>query len=128
MAHREFMRIALEEARAARDGGDVPVGAVLVRNGGVIARGHNRRDESGDPTAHAEVLVLREAGEAAGDWRLTGTTLYVTKEPCPMCAGAAALARVDAVVFGAPDPRAGAAGSAGRATTSSTVVSKYWRW
>ena len=108
----EFMRVALEEAKLAGAAGDIPVGAVLVKDGEVLARGHNRRAETGDPTAHAEMIVLREAGERTGDWRLEGTTLYVTLEPCPMCAGAIALARIDGVVFGASEPRAGAGGSA----------------
>ena len=106
------MGIALEEAKLAGDAGEIPVGAVLVKDGEVLARGHNRRAETGDPTAHAEVLVLQEAGERAGDWRLEGTTLYVTLEPCPMCAGAIALARIGRVVFGATEPKAGAGGSA----------------
>ena len=112
MRHHDFMAIALEEARIAADHGEIPVGAALVKGGEVIARGHNRRVETGDPTAHAEVLVLREAGNRTGDWRLEGTTLYVTLEPCPMCAGAIVLARVKSVVFGASEPRAGAGGSA----------------
>jgi len=112
MRHHDFMAIALEEARIAADHGEIPVGAALVKGGEVIARGHNRRIETGDPTAHAEVLVLREAGNRTGDWRLEGTTLYVTLEPCPMCAGAIVLARVKSVVFGASEPRAGAGGSA----------------
>ncbi|MFH1149028.1 MAG: tRNA adenosine(34) deaminase TadA [Actinomycetota bacterium] len=111
-SHNEFMKIALEEARLAADEGDVPVGAVLTEGGKVLARGHNRRAVTGDPVAHAEMLVLRGAGEAAGDWRLTGTTMYVTLEPCPMCASAIVLARVGTVVFGAQDPAAGAGGSA----------------
>ncbi len=110
--HHEFMKIAVEEAVAARDQGEVPVGAVLVGGNEIIAHDHNRRDAESDPSAHAEVLVLRAAGRVTGDWRLKGTTLYVTKEPCPMCAGAIALARVETVVFGAIDPDAGAAGSA----------------
>jgi len=110
--HKDFMKMALEEARAAGSGGEVPVGAVLVKDGEVIASGHNRRAETGDPSAHAELLVLRAAGEGSGDWRLGGTTLYVTLEPCAMCAGAIVLARVPTVVFGASDPVAGAAGSA----------------
>jgi tRNA(adenine34) deaminase len=112
MRHHDFMAIALEEARIAADHGEVPVGAALVKDGEIIARGHNRRVETGDPTAHAEVLVLHEAGNRTGDWRLEGTTLYVTLEPCPMCAGAIVLARVKSVVFGASEPRAGAGGSA----------------
>jgi tRNA(adenine34) deaminase len=110
--HSDFMGMALEEAEAAAREGEIPVGVVLVRDGEVIARDHNRRDETGDPSAHAEILVLRRAGEKKGDWRLKGTTLYVTLEPCPMCAGAIVLARVDTVVFGASDPEAGAGGSA----------------
>lgn len=111
-SHREFMKMALDEADAAGTGGEVPVGAVLVRDGEVIASDHNRRAETGDPSAHAEVLVLRAAGEGSGDWRLDGTTLYITLEPCAMCAGAIVLARVRTVVFGASDPVAGAGGSA----------------
>ena len=110
--HSDFIGMALEEAEAAAREGEIPVGAVLVRDGEVIARDHNRRDETGDPSAHAEILVLRRAGEKKGDWRLNGTTLYVTLEPCPMCAGAIVLARVDTVVFGASDMEAGAGGSA----------------
>ncbi len=110
--HRDFMEMALEEARAAAIEGEVPVGAVLVRDGTVLALDHNRRDAMGDPSAHAEMLVLRQAGERTKDWRLVGTTLYVTLEPCAMCAGALVLSRVDAVVFGASDPGAGAGGSA----------------
>jgi len=110
--HSDFIGMALEEAEAAAREGEIPVGAVLVRDGEVIARDHNRRDETGDPSAHAEILVLRRVGEKKRDWRLNGTTLYVTLEPCPMCAGAIVLARVDTVVFGASDPEAGAGGSA----------------
>jgi tRNA(adenine34) deaminase len=106
------MALALEEARIAGMEGEVPVGAVLVVDAGVIALDHNRRDATGDPTAHAEALVLRAAGSAARDWRLDRATLYVTLEPCAMCAAAAVLARIDTVVFGASDPVAGAAGSA----------------
>jgi tRNA(adenine34) deaminase len=109
---KDFMEIALAEAALAARAGEVPVGAVLVKDNEVIARDHNRRDVTGDPTAHAEVLVLRAAGVRAGDWRLDGATLYVTLEPCAMCAGAIALARVRTVIFGASDPVAGAGGSA----------------
>lgn len=109
--YHDFMLTALQEARTASDKGEVPVGAVLVRGNEVLARDHNRRDRTGDPSAHAEMLVLRRAAEQQGDWRLGGTTLYVTLEPCPMCAGAIALARIDTVVFGAGDPEAGAGGS-----------------
>ncbi|MCJ7745881.1 MAG: tRNA adenosine(34) deaminase TadA [Actinobacteria bacterium] len=110
--HHELMQIALEEAELALEAGEIPVGAILVKDDEVIARGHNRRVETGDPTAHAEVLVLQMAGKRTGDWRLEGATLYVTLEPCPMCAGAIALARIERVVFGASEPRAGAGGSA----------------
>ncbi len=106
----EAMALALAEARAALDHGDVPVGAVVVRGGRVVARRHNQREELGDPTAHAEILALRDAAVAIGDgWRLGGATMVVTLEPCPMCAGALVAARVDRLVFGAFDPRAGAA-------------------
>jgi tRNA(adenine34) deaminase len=107
----ELMIIALEEARAALDHGDVPVGAVVVMNGEVVARRHNEREKLGDPTAHAETLALRDAAAAVGSSRLDGATLVSTLEPCPMCAGAAWLARVERVVFGAGDLKAGALGS-----------------
>lgn len=103
-----FMAEAVEEARAAPMHDDVPIGAVIVRAGEVIARARNRRELAHDPTGHAEVLALREAGERVGSWRLTDCALYVTLEPCVMCAGAIVLARVPLVVFGAPDPKAGA--------------------
>ncbi len=102
------MTLALDEARAATAHGDVPIGAVIVRGGEVIARARNRREAAHDPTGHAEVLALREAGERVGSWRLLDCALYVTLEPCVMCAGAIVLARVPLVVFGAPDPKAGA--------------------
>lgn len=106
------MRAALDEARLALGSGDVPVGAVVVApDGAVIGRGRNERELAGDPTAHAEILALRAAAASVGSWRLEGCTLYVTLEPCTMCAGAAVLARVAAVVYGAVDPKAGAAGS-----------------
>jgi tRNA(adenine34) deaminase len=106
------MRAALAEAGNALPHGDVPIGAVVVGPGGdLIGRGHNRREADGDPTAHAEVLALREAAGEIGEWRLTGCTLVVTLEPCTMCAGATVLARVDRLVFGAYDDRAGAVGS-----------------
>lgn len=108
----ELVRLALAEGRAALATGDVPVGAVVVGpSGAVLGRGHNAREATGDPTAHAEVLALREAAAALGSWRLDGCTLAVTLEPCTMCAGALVLARVARVVFGAWDPKAGAAGS-----------------
>jgi tRNA(adenine34) deaminase len=105
------MREALREAELACQKGEIPIGAVLVHNGRIIARGHNLREELSDPTAHAEVLVLREAGRLLGGWRLPGTTLYVTIEPCPMCAGALVQARVERLVYGAADPKAGAVDS-----------------
>jgi tRNA(adenine34) deaminase len=106
-----WMREALAEARLATDHDDIPIGAVVVRDGAVIGRGHNERELREDPTAHAETLALREAAAALGSWRVLDCTLYVTLEPCAMCAGAIVLARVPRVVFGAPDPKAGAAGS-----------------
>lgn len=111
MTDEELMGLALDEARAATDHGDVPIGALVVVNGEVIARRHNEREAQGDPTAHAEVLALRDAAAAVGSSRLDGATLVSTLEPCPMCAGAAWLARVDRVVFGADDMKAGALGS-----------------
>ena len=107
-----WMELALEQARLAPSHGDVPVGAVVVgSDGAVLGAGHNDREGSGDPTAHAEVVALRAAARALGSWRLSGCSLVVTLEPCTMCAGAAVLARVDRVVYGAADPKAGAAGS-----------------
>lgn len=107
-----FMDLALDEARAALAHGDVPVGAVIVDgSGAVVASAHNRREVDRDPTAHAEVLAISIAARASGDWRLAGHTLFVTLEPCPMCAGAAVWARLDRVVYGAADPKAGAAWS-----------------
>jgi len=103
-----LMDHALVEARAAAAHDDVPIGAVIVRGGQVIARAHNRREVEHDPTAHAEVLALRAAGTALGRWRLGDAALYVTVEPCAMCAGAIVLARIPLVVFGAPDDKAGA--------------------
>ncbi len=108
-----WMGTALEEASAAGKRGEVPVGAVVVRAGELLARAHNRTRELADPTAHAEVLALRAAARRSGDWRLTGCTLYVTLEPCAMCAGAIVLARIDRLVFGAADPKAGMCGSLG---------------
>ncbi len=106
-----FLRLALGEARRAAERGDVPVGAVVTRGGEVIGAGHNERERRQDPTAHAETLALRAAARALGTWRLLDAVLYVTLEPCAMCAGAIVLARVARVVYGAPDPKAGAAGS-----------------
>jgi tRNA(adenine34) deaminase len=111
MTDEEAMAIALEEARLADAKGEVPVGAVVVSSRRVIARAHNEREQRRDPTAHAEILALRSAASAVGGWRLDGATLYVTLEPCPMCAGALVAARIRRVVFGAADPNAGACGS-----------------
>ena len=106
-----FMGLALREARRALQHDDVPIGAVVVHDGEVIGAGHNERELRQDPTAHAEVLALRAAAAAVGSWRVLDSVLYVTLEPCAMCAGAIILARVARVVFGATDPKAGAAGS-----------------
>ena len=104
------MALAIAEARRAAEHGDVPIGAVIARGGELIAAAGNERELRRDPTAHAEMLVIRAAAEQLGGWRLPGTALYVTLEPCAMCAGAIVLARVPEVVYGAPDPKAGAAG------------------
>jgi tRNA(adenine34) deaminase len=112
MTDEEAMAVALEEAGAALEHGDVPVGAVVVGpDGRVVARRHNERERTGDPTAHAELLALRDAAAALGTWRLDGATLVVTLEPCPMCAGALVAARAGRLVFGTSDPKAGACGS-----------------
>lgn len=105
------MRLALAEAEAAAAHGDVPVGAVVLADGEVVAARHNEREIRGDPTAHAEILALRDAAAALGTWRLERATLVVTLEPCPMCAGALVAGRLGRLVFGAPDPKAGACGS-----------------
>lgn len=107
-AHETFMRLALEEARKALRRGEVPIGAVVVREGAVVATGFNQPISAGDPTAHAEIVALRAAAQGLGNYRLTGTTLYVTVEPCLMCVGALLNARVDRVVYGAPEPKFGA--------------------
>ena len=106
--HEPFMRLALAQAALARAAGEVPVGAVVVQDGAVVGRGHNQPIGTSDPTAHAEVLALREAARAAGNYRLTGAVLYVTVEPCLMCVGAIVHARVATVVYGAADPKGGA--------------------
>ncbi|HEV2754124.1 MAG TPA: tRNA adenosine(34) deaminase TadA, partial [Solirubrobacteraceae bacterium] len=106
-----FMRLAMREAEAAPAHDDVPIGAVVVRAGEVVGAGHNERELRHDPTAHAEILALREAAESLGSWRVLDSALYVTLEPCAMCAGAMVLARVPRVVFATVDPKAGAAGS-----------------
>ena len=109
--HDRMMALAVAEAEAAAAHDDVPIGAVVVVDGEVVAAAHNRREVDADPTAHAEILALRQAARARGSWRLEGATLYVTLEPCAMCAGAAVLARIDRMVFGADDPKAGAVGA-----------------
>ncbi|RMH16186.1 MAG: nucleoside deaminase [Acidobacteria bacterium] len=107
------MAYALAEARRAARHGDVPVGAVMVLDGAIVARGHNRREIDGDPLAHAELIAIRRAAAVIGHWRLIGCTLYVTLEPCAMCAGALVNSRVSTLVYGAPDPKAGFCGSLG---------------
>ena len=122
-----FMREALEEARRAAEHGDVPIGAAIVRDGAVVARARNRREVDADPTAHAEILAIREAARVLGRWRLSDCALYVTVEPCAMCAGAAILARIALVVFGAPDEKAGAVRSATE-LLDATWVNHRPRW
>jgi tRNA(adenine34) deaminase len=107
----QAMELALEDASKAPEHGDVPVGAVVILDGQVLATAHNEREKTGDPSAHAELLVIRRAASALGSWRLDGATLVVTLEPCPMCAGALVAARAGRLVFGAFDPKAGACGS-----------------
>ena len=107
----DFMRLALTEAEKALANHDVPIGAVAVKEGVIIGAGYNRREADSDPTAHAEMIAIRQAAQAFGHWRLDGVTLYCTLEPCPMCAGAMVLARLPRLVYAAPDPKAGAAGS-----------------
>jgi len=108
---RQFMQEAIEQAKLAANAGEVPVGAVLVRDGQIVSRGFNQPIKNSDPSAHAEMIAMRAAAEAAGNYRLPGATLYVTLEPCTMCAGAILHARIGRVVFGAQDPKTGAAGS-----------------
>jgi tRNA(adenine34) deaminase len=111
LADHRWMQMALELARKARRCGEVPVGAVIVKDGEMIGRGSNQPISGADPTAHAEIIAIRSACNALGNYRIPGTTLYVSLEPCPMCAGAIVQARIQRVVFAAPDPRAGAAGT-----------------
>ena len=110
---RLWMMEALAEAGRAGELGEVPIGAVVVREGEVLGRGHNRREIDGDPLAHAEILAIREAARRMGGWRLSGCTMYVTLEPCPMCAGALVNSRVERLVYAAPDPKAGYCGTLG---------------
>ena len=107
----DYMRLALEEAQKAAAEGEIPVGAVLIKDGEVIAAAHNRREADHDPTAHAEMLCMRQAAQALGDWRLRGCTLYVTLEPCPMCAGAMVMSQLSRCVYGALDDKQGCCGS-----------------
>ena len=107
----DYMRMALEEAKLAAAEHEIPVGAVVVKDGEVIARAHNRRENDHDPTAHAELLALREAARLLGDWRLRGCTLYVTLEPCPMCAGAMVMSQLSQCVYGSADEKQGCCGS-----------------
>ena len=107
----DYMHLALEEARMAAEEGEIPVGAVLVKDGEVIASAHNRRERDHDPIAHAEMLCMREAARKLGDWRLRGCTLYVTLEPCPMCAGAMVMSQLGRCVYGAADEKQGCCGS-----------------
>jgi tRNA(adenine34) deaminase len=106
-----YMQLALDEARVAGEEGEVPIGAVVVFEGAVVARAHNRRENDRDPTAHAELLAIRAAATSLQRWRLSECTVYVTLEPCPMCAGAMHQARITRLVYGAPDPKAGAVGT-----------------
>ena len=106
-----FMRVAIESAKIAEDNGDVPIGAVIVHQGQIIAKAYNQREQLQDPTAHAEIIALTQAAAALENWHLNGCTMYVTLEPCPMCAGALVLARIDRLVYGCNDPKAGACGS-----------------
>jgi len=105
------MRVAIDQAEIARENGDVPVGAVIVHNGQIVAKAYNQRRQLQDPTAHAEIIALTQAAEAVGSWRLEACTIYVTLEPCAMCAGALVLARMDRLVYGCNDPKTGACGS-----------------
>ena len=106
-----YMKIAIESAKIAEDNGDVPIGAVIVHQGQIIAKAYNQREQLQDPTAHAEIIALTQAAAALENWHLNGCTMYVTLEPCPMCAGALVLARIDRLIYGCTDPKAGACGS-----------------
>ena len=111
MLHQDWMHVALRQAQMAFEQGEVPIGAVIILNGQVIAQAHNEREQKNDPTAHAEVLVIQRAAKVLGSWRLTDATLYVTLEPCPMCAGAIMQSRIKQLVYGAMDLKGGATGS-----------------
>jgi tRNA(adenine34) deaminase len=118
---RVLMMQALDEARRAAALGEVPIGAVVARGGEVVGRGHNRREIDGDPLAHAEMLAIRQAAVRVGGWRLTGCTMYVTLEPCAMCAGALVVSRIDRLVYGAADPKAGFCGTLGNLVQDSRL-------
>lgn len=109
LTHDHYMQLALREAQLSVDNDEVPVGAIIIKDGAIIGRAHNQTELLKDPTAHAEMIAITQAASAVGDWRLTDTVLYVTKEPCPMCAGAIVLARIPVVVFGVADPLRGGA-------------------
>jgi tRNA(adenine34) deaminase len=106
-----FMKLAIEQAKIAEENGDAPIGAVVVYDNKIIAKAYNQREQLKDPTAHAEIIALTQAAEYVGNWRLHGCTMYVTLEPCPMCAGALVLARIERLVYGCDDPKAGACGT-----------------
>jgi len=108
MPHEQYMRMAIDQAKIAQDNGDVPIGAVIVHQNQIIGKAYNQREQLKDPTAHAEIIALTQAAAALQSWRLTGCTMYVTLEPCPMCAGALVLARIDRLVYGCDDPKTGA--------------------
>jgi len=106
-----FMKLAIEQARIAEDNGDIPIGAVIILENKIIAKAYNQREQLADPTAHAEIIALTQAAAALENWHLNGCTMYVTLEPCPMCAGALVLSRMDRLVYGCDDPKSGACGS-----------------
>lgn len=108
MPHEQYMRMAIDQAKIAEENGDVPIGAVIVHQNQIIGKAYNQREQLKDPTAHAEIIALTQAAAALQSWRLTGCTMYVTLEPCPMCAGALVLARIDRLVYGCDDPKTGA--------------------
>ena len=122
--HQRWMSHAIREAESAFDEGEVPVGAVIVKDGTIIARGHNRREALTDPTAHAEILAITSAADHLGDWRLKGCTLYVTLEPCPMCAGAAVNSKLGQIVFGARDADVGSCGTVHNIATDKNAIHK----
>ena len=128
MSYDRWMKEAIREAGEAEAKGEVPIGAVLVREGEIIGRGHNLRESHQDPTAHAEMIAIREAARLLGGWRLAGCELYVTLEPCPMCAGAILLSRLDTLVYGAYDPKGGCAGTLMNlpGMIASTIRWKWW--